>query len=265
VAFASGQLFVGPLSDPEIREEARRVIDAEVPLEPDAAVKTLERVPEGVRVTWDSGGELRSETFAYVLSATGRTPNVDRLGLERTSLVLDPRGVPVYDATTMRCGASSIFLAGDANADLPLLHEAADEGRIAGDNAGRFPDVRAGTRRAPLSVVFTDPNIAMVGATWNQIEALDPVVGRVSFEDQGRARVLLQNRGRLNVYAERGTARFLGAEMIAPRAEHLAHLLAWAHQQGLTIDQMLAMPFYHPVIEEGLRTALRDAAAQLAL
>jgi len=257
--------FVGPLSDPEIREEARRVIDAEVPLEPDAAVKTLERVPEGVRVTWDSGGELRSETFAYVLSATGRTPNVDRLGLERTSLVLDPRGVPVYDATTMRCGASSIFLAGDANADLPLLHEAADEGRIAGDNAGRFPDVRAGTRRAPLSVVFTDPNIAMVGATWNQIEALDPVVGRVSFEDQGRARVLLQNRGRLNVYAERGTARFLGAEMIAPRAEHLAHLLAWAHQQGLTIDQMLAMPFYHPVIEEGLRTALRDAAAQLAL
>ena len=113
--------------------------------------------------------------------------------------------------------------------------------------------------------MFSDPNIAMAGEMWSQVKGRDPVVGRVSFEDQGRARVLLQNRGRLNVYAERGTGRFLGAEMIAPRAEHLAHLLAWAHQQGLTVDQMLAMPFYHPVIEEGLRTALRDAAAQLAL
>jgi dihydrolipoamide dehydrogenase len=257
--------FVGPLSDPEIREEARRVIDAEVPLDPDAAVTSLERVPEGVRVTWEVAGELRNETFAYVLAATGRTPNVDRLGLEHTSLALDKRGVPLYDPTTMRCGASSIFLAGDANADVPLLHEAADEGRIAGDNAGRFPEVRPGVRRSPLSVVFSDPNIAMAGQMWSQVKGRDPVVGRVSFEDQGRARVLLQNRGRLNVYAERGTGRFLGAEMIAPRAEHLAHLLAWAHQQGLTVDQMLAMPFYHPVIEEGLRTALRDAAAQLAL
>jgi dihydrolipoamide dehydrogenase len=40
--------------------------------------------------------------------------------------------------------------------------------------------------------------------------------------------------------------------------------LAWSVQQAMTIDQMLDMPFYHPVIEEGIRTALRDAAAQLA-
>jgi dihydrolipoamide dehydrogenase len=109
--------------------------------------------------------------------------------------------------------------------------------------------------------MFTDPNIAMVGQTRAALGA--PIVGRVSFEDQGRSRVMLQNRGRLNVYADPATGRFLGAEMIAPRAEHLAHLLAWAHQQGLTIDRMLEMPFYHPVIEEGVRTALRDASAQL--
>ena len=50
---------------------------------------------------------------------------------------------------------------------------------------------------------------------------------------------------------------------LARAAEHLAHLLAWSHQQKLTIRQMLAMPFYHPVIEEGLRTALRDADGQV--
>jgi dihydrolipoamide dehydrogenase len=210
-------------------------------------------------VTWE-GGE---ETFRLGLAATGRVPNVDGLGLETTGLVLDRRGVPLYDARTLRCAASSIFIAGDANADVPVLHEAADEGRIAGENAARLPDVRPGLRRSPLSVVFSDPNIALVGETWAQVKDRDPIVGRVSFDDQGRSRVMRQNRGLLHVYAERFSGRLLGAEMVAPRGEHLAHALAWAHQQGLTIHQILDLPFYHPVVEEGVRTALRDAAAQL--
>ena len=53
--------------------------------------------------------------------------------------------------------------------------------------------------------------------------------------------------------------------MMGPDAEHIAHLLAWAHQQQMTVSQMLDMPFYHPVIEEGLRTALRDLQAKLKL
>ena len=51
--------------------------------------------------------------------------------------------------------------------------------------------------------------------------------------------------------------------MIGPDAEHLGHLLSWAMAAELTVERTLAMPFYHPVVEEGLRTALRDAAAQL--
>ena len=71
---------------------------------------------------------------------------------------------------------------------------------------------------------------------------------------------MLKNRGMLHVYADIVTGRFLGAEMVGPGAEHIGHLLAWAVQQELTVARMLEMPFYHPVIEEGLRTALRDAA-----
>ena len=74
---------------------------------------------------------------------------------------------------------------------------------------------------------------------------------------------MLQNHGMLRVYGEYGTGRFLGAEMIGPRAENLGHLLAWACQARMTVAQMLDMPFYHPVIEEGVRTALRDLAAEL--
>lgn len=140
---------------------------------------------------------------------------------------------------------------------------AADQGRIAGDNAGRYPDVRPGLRRTPLSVAFTDPQIATVGQTFRSLQKGLFIVGEVGFDTQGRSRVMQQNHGLLRVYAEAGTGRFIGAEMFGPRAEHLAHLLAWACQSGLTVGQMLDMPFYHPVIEEGLRTALRDAQEKL--
>ena len=88
-------------------------------------------------------------------------------------------------------------------------------------------------------------------------------VGEVSFREQGRSRVMRRNCGLLRLYGDAGTKRLLGAEMVGPRAEHLAHLLAWACQSKMTVGQMLEMPFYHPVIEEGVRTALRDLQEKL--
>jgi dihydrolipoamide dehydrogenase len=87
----------------------------------------------------------------------------------------------------------------------------------------------------------------------------------VSFEDQGRSRVMLKNRGALHLYAERRSGRLLGAEMLGPAAEHLGHLLAWSVQRGDSVQAMLDSPFYHPVIEEGLRTALRGLQRALRM
>ncbi len=77
--------------------------------------------------------------------------------------------------------------------------------------------------------------------------------------------MLGKNRGMLHVYGERGTGLFLGAEMFGPAAEHIGHLLAWAAQRRMTVSEMLEMPFYHPVIEEGVRTALRDLNQKLQI
>ena len=71
------------------------------------------------------------------------------------------------------------------------------------------------------------------------------------------------NQGLLHVYAQKDTGQLLGAEMIGPAAEHLAHLLAWAIQGQQSVEQILQNPFYHPVIEEGLRSALRDVNSRL--
>jgi dihydrolipoamide dehydrogenase len=67
----------------------------------------------------------------------------------------------------------------------------------------------------------------------------------------------------LRIYVDKNSGCLLGAEMCAPQGEHLAHLLALAVQCKLALRELLRMPFYHPVLEEGLRTALRDAASKL--
>ncbi len=259
--------LVGPIQDPEIRAIALETFNQEFPLDADSKVHEIRQTEHGVQVTFeDADGDEATETFDFLLAATGRRPNVDRLGLEHTGLELDERGMPVFDPYTTQCGDSPIFIAGDANNHLPLLHEAADEGRIAGTNAGRWPDVRTGLRRSPLTVVFTDPQIAACGRTLQQTEEHCRgcfAVGSLNFRNQGRSRVMGKSRGLLRVYGEHGTGIFMGAEMLGPAAEHIAHLLAWSAQSRLTVDQMLDMPFYHPVIEEGLRTALQDLAGKL--
>lgn len=255
---------VGPLADPVLLAYARKAFGAELYLDTDAHAE-VERDGDHVVVKYVAlDKSTQVERFDFLLAATGRAPNLRMLELANTSLSLDRFGIPVFDRMTLQCGTSSIFIAGDADYDLPLLHEAADEGRIAGANAATFPDVRPGLRRAPLGVVFTDPQIAVVGGGYAAVSDLPHVVGKVSFENQGRSRVMLRNVGLLHVYAEASCGAFLGAEMIGPDAEHIGHLLAWARQMEMTIADMLTMPFYHPVIEEGLRSALRDAHRQLA-
>ena len=257
---------IGPISDPEIRTYALAAFNEEFALEPDAQIAHMRRHGDRVAIgRAGPNGESEIEYFDYVLAATGRTPNVKDLGLDQTSLKLDAKGVPAFDHATTRTesadGSSSIFIAGDASNFIPLLHEATDEGRIAGGNAARLAlggPIKSGLRRAPIGVVFTDPQIGIVGGGYHLLKPGTFVTGQVSFEDQGRSRILLKNKGLLNVYADPATGRFLGAEMLAPAAEHLAHLLAWALQNKMTVAQMLEMPFYHPVIEEGLRTGLHD-------
>jgi dihydrolipoamide dehydrogenase len=266
---------VGPISDPEVLASSIGVFKQEFTLEPDAHIADMRRDGGCIAIyRTASNGAKQVEIFDYVLASNGRTPNIQGIGLERTSVKLGAKGVPLYDpmtAQTLKTDGSGskgspIFIAGDAGNFIPLLHEAADEGRIAGENAARVAlgkPVKAGLRRAPICVVFTDPQIAIVGRGFRSLQPGSFATGQVNFEDQGRARILMRNKGLMNVYAETATGRFLGAEMLAPGGEHLAHLLAWALQNRMTIGQMLEMPYYHPVLEEGLRTALHDVDAKL--
>ena len=253
---------VAGLGDPAVNDALLARLKQEFIISVDGEVR-LREVAGGIEVCNDAGPVVVDQ----VLAAMGRQPNLECLGLETLGVPLDAHGLPPIEPCTLQVGHLPVFIAGDADRDRPLLHEAADEGHIAGINAvlaaqGEPP--RRFRRRTPLSIVFSQPNAAAVGLRHAQIEGQPHLVGEVDFARQGRARVAQHNYGLLRLYAQAGTGRLLGAEMCAPAGEHLAHLLALAIDRELTVHELLRMPIYHPVLEEGLRTALRDAARQLA-
>ena len=233
----------------------------------EASEMRLQRDGSQAEVTYLHAGATHVESFDFVLSAMGRRPRLHGLDLAAAGIAVDSRGIPAFDRETGQIGDTAIFIAGDVSDAHPLLHEAADDGRIAGDNAGRYPDVRVRPRRAPLAIVFSEPQIMIAGANHRSLLAAGGKfeTGAASFDDQGRSRVMAQNSGLIHVYGARHTGRFLGAEMIGPSAEHIGHLLSWAVQHQLTVQQMLDSPFYHPVVEEGVRTALRELNRNLRL
>ena len=184
-------------------------------------------------------------------------PTTPAAGIE-----LGRHGVPAFNPNTMQVGDSHIFLAGDITGDRALLHEAGDEGRIAGHNA-TSDKIAAFRRKVPLSINFCDPNICHVGARWSELDPDTTAVGTVNFAPVGRALIMGKNRGILKVYADKQSGRLLGSEMACPKGEHLAHLLAWSIEQELTVERLLQMPFYHPVIEEALQAALYDCYSKV--
>ncbi|MDT8853727.1 dihydrolipoyl dehydrogenase [Paracoccaceae bacterium Fryx2] len=250
---------VAGIDDPQILAAFLPLIGAEMALHLGAPAE-LEPSGDAIRVV-GAGGTFDADA---VLVAIGRRPNTDGLGLETLGVPLDDKGMPEVDPATLRIGGLNVFLAGDANGFRPLLHEAADEGHIAGRMAAPDAAGNGFCRRTPLSIVFSSPQVARVGLPLSRLGDRDVVSGSADFSTQARARMARTAGGLLRIHAERTTGRLLAAEMCVPSAEHLAHLLALAVERQMTVADMLAMPFYHPVLEEGLRSALRDLAKGVA-
>jgi dihydrolipoamide dehydrogenase len=255
-AFGSSTPIAG-IGDPAIHEQAEKVLSQEFTMHRGARAEATLDVDEVCVRAGD-----REVRVGAVLAAMGRRPNIDDLGLDQLGVPLDEHGMPPLDRATLQIGDLPVYLVGDANEGLEIMHEAGDEGYISGFNSLARSATRF-LRRTPMYIVFADPNIVRVGRSYADLEPAQVAIGEVDFEHQGRARVAAIARGKLRLYANRQDGRLLGAEMMAPHGEHLAHLLGLAMSQKLTVHDCLRMPFYHPVLEEGLRTALRDASRQL--
>jgi len=248
---------IGTIDDPEINWLAQQLIGKEFPL--------WLGHPATLRETGDgklevSAGEQRV-TVERVLVAIGRAPNLSGLDLDKAGIELDASGIPDYNRNTLQIEDKPVFIAGDVDGERQLLHEAGDEGRIAGVNACAETPITF-RRKTPLAITFTDPEIVMVGTHFSDLDPVNTLIGSVSLGMVGRALIMGQNKGLIRLYADRNSGRLLGASLLAPRAEHLGHLLNWCIEQRLTVMEMIAMPFYHPVMEEAIQAVLRDLIHQ---
>jgi len=250
---------VAGLRDRAVSDVAVQTIGREFPLYLGHAA-SIESVDGGLRV---AAGERQAEVDNVLLSM-GRVSNAADLGLADLGVPVDGAGVPLYDPASMQVGELPLFIAGDAQGERAILHEAADEGRIAGYNAVQS-EVTRFRRRAALHITFCDPNIASVGTPLDDLEPASTALGEMPFGPVGRALLMGKNRGLLRVYADVRDGRILGAAMCGPKCENLAHLLAWSVQQELSAYDLLRMPYYHPAIEEALQAALHNLLPKLDL
>jgi dihydrolipoamide dehydrogenase len=244
--------------DPEVAQCAIEIMGNEFPIHLGQAAQIAEEPDGRLRV---SAGD-QSLVVDKVLCSIGRVPNIRGLGLENLGVPLDARGLPEVDRHSMQVASLPVYMAGDVTSFRPILHEAGYEGKIAGYNAAHGGRARF-RRPSPLFINFCDPNICAVGTRWNDLDQETTAVGQIRFAPVGRALIMGKNKGVLRVYGAKATGHILGAEMIGPKGENLAHLLCWCIEQGLTVGRLLRMPFYHPVIEEALQAALYDLYAKV--
>lgn len=257
----SGDHLAG-IADYDLNRQAITIFGAEMALQLGCSLERVARAGDGLRLTWTRpGGATGSLDVHRVLAATGRSPVLADLGLDRAGITLSDKGLPRFDPASLLCEGGPVLIAGDANAARPVLHEAARQGGLAGRNAAALAASRPLESPAPwtqLSVVFTHPQVGRIGDP-DAAEAV--LTGTTDLSDQGRARIMGRNAGAIRLRAARdGT--LLGAEMIGPAVEHLAHLLAFAIQDGHTARTLLDRPFYHPTVEEGFKAALRQIVAR---
>lgn len=246
---------IAGISDPKLTDYVADKFSEEMNLD-FSGIKNVEQVGDQLKLTLESGEYLVDK----ILVTSGRSVNVENLKLDNLNIKLDSKGLPKYSKTNFSLDElPHIFIAGDVNGQRPILHDASDEGVISGFNSVAESLTNFKTR-TPLAITFSDPNIASVGKSYQELidEKSDFAIGEVSFEGQGRAIVKLKEIGMLRIYGDKKSGKILGSELFAPSGEHLAHLISWAIAMNLSVNETISLPFYHPVVEEGLRTALRD-------
>lgn len=238
--------------DPDIAKEMVAVLDAEPNMRWLAPLDSKRlRVVDG-RVAFDVevDGAPRTLDADVFVSATGRAPYLDPLQLDKAGVERSRSGV-VFD-DEMRTTNPKVFVAGDATGDELLLHVANWEGKSAGLGAAGVPGPHPVERRLKMSVVFTDPPMAMIGMTAQaaQAEGIEVVTAVERFPETGRAITMDVQHGCWKLVARKDTGAILGSQILGPRADDLIHTIATVmYYQGTAAD-MLEMPWYHPTLTE---------------
>lgn len=255
---------IGSLTSPHLQALAQKTLSDELNLKFEVLPELVQKTENGVNIQFSENDEIKNINVEYLLMATGRKSYLNTLHLANISKEFEDIKNLSVDAKTKQLADLPIFITGDALTNTPLQHEAANEGRGAVYNCLNYLQIKNIKTLTPLGIVFSSPEMAISGQSYKQLknQNIDFITGFVSYEKQGRAIVLGKNKGAIEVYIDKKSRKILGAELFLDSAEHIAHLLSWIIHQGVTLDDVLNQAYYHPTLEEGLRTAFKHAKRQ---
>ncbi|MAS06650.1 MAG: dihydrolipoyl dehydrogenase [Ahrensia sp.] len=252
---------LGPM-DGDVSKQFQRLLEKQgIKFNLGAKVTGVQKSGKGAEVTFEpvKGGDAQTISADVVLVSTGRRPYTDGLGLENAGVVLDDRGrVDINEH--WQTSVTGIYAIGDVVAGPMLAHKAEDEGMaVAEIIAGQHGHVNFDV--IP-SVVYTDPEVASVGKTEEELKAagVDYTVGKFPFSANGRARAMLAPDGFIKILADKKTDRVLGVHMLGRGVGEMIHEAAVLMEFGGSSEDLARTCHAHPTMSEAVREAALASA-----
>ncbi|MCX6987404.1 MAG: dihydrolipoyl dehydrogenase [Chlamydiae bacterium] len=240
----------------------RSFIKKGVDIQTGVMVEGIDSIAEGVRIKLKGKDPIVCEA---ALVAVGRKIVSEGMGIEKTGLSIGPRGViDVNDK--METSVVGIYAIGDVTGKYMLAHVASHQGIVAASNAvGHTAKMHY---EAVPAVIFTSPEISMVGMTVEQAQEanLPYVVGKFPFQALGKSVASMETEGFAQIITNKNTGQILGAQVIGHDAASLIAEIALAITNELTVDCITETIHAHPTLPEAwLEAALltTDSAIHL--
>jgi dihydrolipoamide dehydrogenase len=244
------------MMDQQIAKETKKILTKQgLDIRLSCRVTGTEVKGKEVEVTYtDKDGNEQKETFDKLIVCVGRRPFTENLLSADSGVNLDERGF-IYVNDLCSTDAPGVWAIGDVVRGPMLAHKGSEEGvvvaeRIAGQKAVVNYDIIP-------SVIYTDPEVAAVGRTEEQVKAdgEDYNVGTFPFLAIGRAVAADEAEGMVKMIADAKTDRVLGCHVVGPHAADLVQQVAIAMEFGSTAEDIGMTVFGHPTHSEAVKEA----------
>ncbi len=223
-----------------------------------AQVRGVERSGEGVALSVQRHGSLQTFTAEKLLVSTGRLPNTQALGLEQIGVELEQAGAVRVDRT-LRTSVPHIWAAGDVidreTESQMATPVGAHDGKIAAHNAFSDEPLREVDHRVIPRVIFTDPQVAVVGLTDEEAVAagITCKCNAIPLSVVPRAGAIRDTRGVIKMVLDDTTRRVVGVSMLGTNAGEVIHEAAMALRFGATTDDFIDLIHAYPTMAEALK------------
>ncbi|MET3924297.1 dihydrolipoyl dehydrogenase [Devosia sp. 2618] len=247
-----------PGMDSEVARQFQRMLQKQgVEFKLSSKVSGIDKQDDGslkVRVEPAKGGEVEILDANVALVAIGRKPFTEGLGLDLVGVALDERGRVRVDQH-YKTSVDGIYAIGDVITGPMLAHKAEDEGiAVAEILNGQAGHVNYGVMPA---VVYTNPEIASVGKTEDELKAegTEYKVGKFPFTANGRAKAMLATQGFVKILSDVNTDRVLGAHIVGKNAGEMIHELVVLMEFSGSSEDLARSTHAHPTLSEAVREA----------